>query len=177
MTNNVHSALAATKTEEGLHAAFADESVSHMKYRLFANAARRSGNEALARALEDIADHESEHAGLILEYLDGISDDATNLASLIASEDYAATVLYPDLADVASSEGFAEISDKLRRIASAESRHSSVLTDVYDRLAATPVTPDLPLVCPLCGYLIESSPIPDRCPLCSRKSTNFVPVG
>ena len=178
MTNtHVHSALAATETEKGLHAAFADESVSHMKYRLYADAARRSGNEALARALEEVASHEVEHAGLLLEYLDGISDDATNLDSLIASEDYAATVLYPDLADVASSEGFSEIFDKLRCISVAEARHSAVLTDIRDRLASTPVIPTPPLVCPVCGYLHTSGDLPDRCPLCSRKSTNFLPVG
>lgn len=175
MTNNVHSALAATKTESGLHTAFTDESISHMKYRIFADAARRSGNEALARAFEDIASHEAEHAVLLFEYLDGISDDPTNLESLIASEDYASTILYPELADLAESEGFTEISDKLRCIASAEARHSTVLNNLRTHLAAPAAS--RPLLCPICGYLHSAPDLPDRCPLCSRKTSNFVPVG
>ena len=50
------------KTWANLEAAFAGESMAHIKYRYFAKLAREAGDEATARAFEETADQEVQHA-------------------------------------------------------------------------------------------------------------------
>lgn len=176
MNNEVHSALSGTQTEQNLHTAFENEATAHIKYKLFADAARRNGNEALARTLEQHSANEYEHAELLLEYLDGIGSDIANLTALIADEEYASEVTYPEFADAADSEGFTEIADKMRAIASAEDRHSDVLEEIYDYMTEQDSVPTFAaMYCPICGYTHNGNTAPERCPLCSRPGINFRP--
>ena len=50
------------KTIANLEAAFAGESMAHIKYRYFAKLAREMGDEATARAFEETAAQEVQHA-------------------------------------------------------------------------------------------------------------------
>jgi len=50
------------KTFANLEAAFAGESMAHIKYRYFAKLSREMGDEATARAFEETADQEVMHA-------------------------------------------------------------------------------------------------------------------
>ena len=50
------------KTMENLEAAFAGESMAHIKYRYFAKLARLAGDEETAKAFEETADQEVQHA-------------------------------------------------------------------------------------------------------------------
>ena len=171
MTNQVHSALSGTMTEQNLHTALADKSVSSVKYRLFADKARENGNEALALLLEGVAGNDYRHAELIAEYLGLISSDENNLLSLMASEEYDSTVTYPEYSDTAVKEGFGEIAQKMQAIATADKYHHATLTDAHSTLTGHA---DTPLRCPVCGYTVNTPE--DRCPLCSRPSKYFLPV-
>jgi rubrerythrin len=50
------------KTFQNLEAAFAGESMAHIKYRYFAKLARAAGDDATARVFEETADQEVQHA-------------------------------------------------------------------------------------------------------------------
>lgn len=50
------------KTMANLEAAFAGDSVAHIKYRYFAKLAREMGDEVTARTFEETADQEVMHA-------------------------------------------------------------------------------------------------------------------
>ena len=50
------------KTLQNLEAAFAGESMAHIKYRYFAKIARAAGDEETARTFEETADQEVQHA-------------------------------------------------------------------------------------------------------------------
>ena len=52
----------ASVTIKNLEAAFAGESMAHIKYRYFAKIARAQGDEATAQVFEDTADQEVQHA-------------------------------------------------------------------------------------------------------------------
>ena len=54
--------LEATKTLKNLEAAFAGESMAHIKYRYFARLCRRAGDDARADVFEQTAREEVAHA-------------------------------------------------------------------------------------------------------------------
>lgn len=177
MNNEVHSALGGTVTEENLQNAFGGESRSHMKYMLYADAARRGGDPVLADMLEDFADNEKEHAEIWLEYLGEGGNDMSNIMQLIASEDYENSVMYPEYADDAEKEGFMEIADKMRMTANAEGGHSRMLGSYLASLRnGTRYNGDenTKWVCTNCNYSYEGSAAPERCPLCGYPRAYFV---
>ena len=49
-------------TIKNIEAAFAGESMAHIKYRYFAKIARAAGDEAIAKVFEETADQEVQHA-------------------------------------------------------------------------------------------------------------------
>ncbi len=171
MNNEVHSALSGTATEENLTNAFGSEARSHMKYMLYAAAARREGDPVLARMLEELAENEKEHAEIWLEYLGELNSNDKNISGIIAGEDYDSSVMYPEYADTAENEGFPEIADKMRMAANAESGHSRTLGSYlgsmrsgsrYDGNAQTAWR------CTNCGMSHTGNTPPERCPLCAH---------
>ena len=177
MNNQVHSALGGTATEENLTNAFGGEARSHMKYMLYSDAARRSGDPILAKMLADFADNEKEHAEIWLEYLGELGNNAKNVTGLIASEDYESAIMYPEYADVAEKEGFREIADKMRMAATAESGHSKILGEyLASQKNGTRFKGDADTtwVCTNCGYSLEGSTPPERCPLCGYPRNYFI---
>lgn len=177
MNNEVHSALSGTATEENLNSAFGGEARSHMRYMLYADAARRSGDPVLARMLEDFAENEKEHAEIWLEYLGELGNNMNNITQIIASEDYENSVMYPEYADDAENEGFAEIADKMRMAANAEGSHSRMLGSYLASLkngSRYSGDEDTEWHCTNCNYTLEGAVLPDRCPLCGHPKAYFV---
>lgn len=177
MNNQVHSAIGGTATEENLQNAFGGEARSHMKYMLYADAARRNGDPVLAGLLENFADNEKEHAEIWLEYLGELGDNMSNITQLIASEDYENSVMYPEYADDAEKEGFMEIADKMRMAANAEGGHSRMLGSYLASLrngSRYNGDEDTKWLCTNCGYIHEGSTPPERCPLCGYPRAYFV---
>ena len=120
------------KTLANLEAAFAGESMAHIKYRYFAKLAREQGDEATARVFEETADQEVQHAfgHLDLLYPKAEMSPARSLEIAIAGETYEYTEMYPRFRETAVEEGkagvVAEIDEQI-----AESREHA------DRFAAT----------------------------------------
>ena len=71
------------RTMRNLEAAFAGEAMAHAKYRYFARLARQAGDEETARAFEETADQEIQHAfgHLDLLYPAAVSSKARAVSS------------------------------------------------------------------------------------------------
>ena len=95
------------KTLANLEAAFAGESMAHIKYRYFAKLARDMGDEDTARTFEETADQEVLHAfgHLDLLYPKAEMTPAKALQIAIDGETYEYTEMYPKFRKVAEAEG------------------------------------------------------------------------
>lgn len=95
------------KTMKNLEAAFAGESMAHVKYRYFAKLAREAGDEATARAFEETAAQEVQHAfgHLDLLYPKAETTPARALEIAIAGETYEYSEMYPGFRETAVAEG------------------------------------------------------------------------
>jgi len=94
-------------TIQNLEAAFAGESMAHIKYRYFAKLARAAGDEATARVFEETAEQEVQHAfgHLDLLYPKAELSPARALEIAIEGETYEYTEMYPKFRHLAVEEG------------------------------------------------------------------------
>jgi len=94
-------------TIQNLEAAFAGESMAHIKYRYFAKLAREAGAEDVARIFEETADQEVMHAfgHLDLLYPKAKMTPAKALEIAIEGETYEYTEMYPKFRHLAVQEG------------------------------------------------------------------------
>jgi len=94
-------------TIENLEAAFAGESMAHIKYRYFAKLARAAGAVDVAKIFEDTADQEVMHAfgHLDLLYPTAQLTPAKSLEIAIEGETYEYTEMYPKFRHLAIEEG------------------------------------------------------------------------
>ena len=105
MSNPFHNPQSVTI--QNLEAAFAGESMAHIKYRYFANLCRAMGDEATAKVFEDTADqeilHAFSHADLLFPKANMTVAKALELA--IEGETYEYTEMYPSFRNAAVKEG------------------------------------------------------------------------
>ena len=94
-------------TIQNLEAAFAGESMAHIKYRYFAKLARAAGAEEVAKIFEATADQEVMHAfgHLDLLYPKAKMTPAKALEIAIEGETYEYTEMYPNFRHLAVEEG------------------------------------------------------------------------
>ena len=97
----------AIQTMANLEAAFAGESMAHIKYRYFAKLAREMGDEETAQTFEATADQEVMHAfgHLDLLYPKASMTPAKALQIAIDGETYEYTEMYPGFRQTAEREG------------------------------------------------------------------------
>lgn len=98
-----------TVTGKNLEAAFAGESMAHMKYRYFARLAREMGDEETAKAFEETMNQEIAHAlgHLDILYPKETLTPAKMLEIAIAGETYEYTEMYPKFRETAEAENHA----------------------------------------------------------------------
>lgn len=94
-------------TIKNIEAAFAGESMAHIKYRYFAKVCRAAGDERSANVFEETAAQEVQHAfgHLDLLYPTGELTPAKALELAIAGETYEYTEMYPQFRHLAEQEG------------------------------------------------------------------------
>lgn len=97
------------KTIANLEAAFAGESMAHIKYRYFARIARAEGDEETAKIFEETANQEVQHAFGHLDLLYPKTEMTTQrcLQMAIEGETYEYTEMYPGFLKTAQQEGHA----------------------------------------------------------------------
>ncbi len=174
-----------SKTEANLWEAFAGESKARNRYTFYASQAKKDGYEQIASIFEDTANNEKEHAKLWFKYLSGgkIGPTQENLKAAAAGEHYEWTDMYKHMAETAEQEGFQEIADTMRRVATIEKTHEErylkLLKNVEDNLVFR-CGEETVWVCRNCGYVYVGKEAPAVCPACKhprsyfqRKATNY----
>lgn len=130
------------KTLQNLEAAFAGESMAHVKYRYFAKLARAAGDEITARIFEETADQEVMHAfgHLDLLYPAAEMTPAKSLEIAIAGETYEYSEMYPGFRRTAVEEGHSdavrEIDDQIAESKEHARAFKAVLEKAAKRFAA-----------------------------------------
>jgi rubrerythrin len=130
------------KTLANLEAAFAGESMAHIKYRYFAKLARAMGDEDTARTFEETADQEVMHAfgHLDLLYPKASMSPAKALQIAIDGETYEYTEMYPGFRKTAELEGnaaaMAEMDEQIEESKVHAAQFKATLDKAQKRFAA-----------------------------------------
>ena len=129
-------------TVKNIEAAFAGESMAHIKHRYFARIARAAGDEATARVFEQTADQEVQHAfgHLDLLYPKSEMTPARALQMAIEGETYEYTEMYPQFRHLAEQEGnaaaVAEMDEQIAESKEHAARFAQTLAKAARRFAA-----------------------------------------
>ncbi len=137
-----HPAANESITIKNLEAAFAGESMAHIKYRYFAKLAREAGDEDTAKIFEETAAQEVMHAfgHLDLLYPKAEMTSAKALQIAIEGETYEYTEMYPQFRHLAVEEGnsdaVAEYDEQIEESKVHASQFKAVLEKAAKRFAA-----------------------------------------
>jgi rubrerythrin len=129
-------------TIQNLEAAFAGESMAHIKYMWFAKQCRAAGDEATARVFEETASQEVQHAFGHAELLfsSETMTPAKCLQYAIDGETYEYTEMYPKFRHEAEQEGHADAVKEIDTQIAESKEHAAmfqaVLTKAAKRFAA-----------------------------------------
>lgn len=130
------------KTMANLEAAFAGESMAHIKYRYFARLAREAGDEDTALTFEATAEQEVMHAfgHLDLLYPKALMTPARALQIAIDGETYEYTEMYPGFRATAQAEGqaaaVAEMNEQIQESKVHAAQFRATLEKAQKRFAA-----------------------------------------
>ncbi len=184
-------------TVESLVKAFIGESQARNRYTFYAKIAKKEGFEQIAGIFLITAENEKEHADNLFklvnklkkkttEKMDEIAVEAAaptilgttaeNLKAAIAGENYEYTKMYPEFAGIAEKDGFPEIGQRLRAIATAEKHHEEryrkLLKEVEKRTFFKKEK-EVWWVCRECGYMHFGKEPPEECPSCDHSRSYF----
>lgn len=182
--------LKGTQTEKNLLLAYHGESINRNLYTYFADRAKEEGFEQIAAIFLETANHEHEHARQELNFLQtsdvelptlvypvkGVNNTMSNLETAVAGEHYEQTTMYPDFARIADKEGFSEVAQMLRHIATVEAQHEERYRALLKNLKEGKVFRKDRIVkwkCRICGYVKEGEEAPHSCPICSYSQAYF----
>ena len=178
-----------TKTEQNLLKSFAGESQARGRYVYFASIAKKEGYEQIAAIFNETAEQEKEHAKRFFKFLEGgmveitasypagiLSTTVENLKAAAAGENEEWSELYPEFAKVADEEGFPQIAEAFRRIATVEAGHEARYLKLYERMINGTVFEDeeeIEWQCHNCGYIHKGKKAPEVCPACQHPKAYF----
>lgn len=185
--------LKGTKTEKNLANAYVAESTAYTRYTYFSQTAQKEQYFHFANIFAETADNELHHAKIFLKYLTNgvvmtdqlgidpgiLSPTVSNLAVAAAEEQKEGVEMYQKSADVADEEGFSEIADVFRAVATIENHHKERFDLMKWQIDNDKVWKrDKPIKwqCLVCGYIFEGTEPPEKCPACSHPYQHFMPA-
>lgn len=168
--------LKGSKTEANLKAAFAGESQARNKYSYFASVAKKEGYEQISAIFLETADNEKEHAKKIFKFLSGIGSTVDNLKEAAAGENYEWISMYKEFEAAAREEGFTEIADFFKSVATVEKEHEKRYLALLENLKKGNIfkkEQELEWKCRNCGHVFLGKEAPDLCPTCAHPQAYF----
>ncbi|NCC24640.1 MAG: rubrerythrin family protein [Deltaproteobacteria bacterium] len=182
-----------TQTEKNLLIAFSGESQARNRYTYFASVAKKEGYVQISDIFTETANQEKEHAKRLFKYLEGgelevcasypagvIGSTVDNLLAAADGEQHEHESMYPEFAQTAEAEGFAELGAVFRAIAVAEKQHEKRYRDLAANIKAGRVfQKDACVVwrCRNCGYIHTAQAAPRVCPACDHPQAHFELLG
>lgn len=168
--------IAGSKTESNIKEAFAGESQARNKYTFFASVAKKEGYEQISELFLETANNEKEHAKLLLKRINGIGDTRANLQAAAQGENHEWTSMYAQFEKEAREEGFNDIADIFKGLASIEREHDERFRALLSSIDSGTVFKREAAVewkCRNCGYIHEEQEAPDVCPVCDHPKAYF----
>lgn len=178
-----------TKTEKNLVIAYMAESSAYTRYTFYAAQANKEGYYPVERIFTETAANEMRHGKVFFKFLEGgsvevplavdagvIADTASNLETAAREELYEGVKLYTDSAAVAEEEGFPEIAEHFRAIATIEEHHRQRFERYLKRVKdGTVWKREKPIKwqCMVCGYIFEGTEPPKVCPGCDHPYQHY----
>lgn len=178
-----------TRTEKNLVTAYLAESSAYTRYTFYAKQANKEGYYPIERVFTETAENEIHHGKVFFKFLEGgqvevpmnadagiIGTTAENLAIAAHEEMVEGVEMYTTAAKVADEEGFPEIAEHFRAIATVEDHHrrrfERYLAQVKD---GTVWKRDhaIKWQCMVCGYIFEGTEPPKVCPGCDHPYQHY----
>lgn len=187
---SANKSIKGTQTEKNLVISYVAESTAYTRYMFYAAQAEKENYFPIQRVFEETAANEMRHAKVYFKFLKGgsvtvpvgvdagvIGTTAENLETAAREELEEGTKLYEAFAKVADEEGFTEIAEHFRAIATIEERHHRrflhYLKQVKD---GTVWKRDKPIIwkCLVCGYEYKGTEPPVECPACDHPREHYM---
>ena len=169
---------------------FAGESQARTRYTVYAQVARKEGQEWIARVFEETAANEAVHAEEFLEMLQKLGGCAPNidlaagypfeLGTTAENLQFAANgelhehdTAYPEFSELARREGYDDAARLWMQIARIEGVHHNVFRSMYEQLTGGTLTEKAEPIqwrCLNCGYTYEGIRACDPCPVCKKEA-------
>lgn len=182
-----------TKTERNLANAFVAESTAYSRYVFFAKTAEKEQYFHFSNIFQETADNELHHAKIFLKYLTKgavttlpvgvdpgiLSPTVDNLAVAASEEEREGVEQYTKSAEVAEEEGFPDIAEVFRAIATIENHHKERFDLMREQIEKDTVWKRPKAIkwqCLVCGYIFEGKEPPEKCPACSHPYQHFMPA-
>jgi rubrerythrin len=168
-----------SKTDDNLKAAFAGESQARNKYTYFAMKAREEGYHYIAKVFEEAAENEKQHAMDHFKLMGGIGSTAENLKAAIGGEHYETVEMYPTFAQDAKDEGQDAAAILFDQVAKIEARHRDrykKLLEMVENGTVWKREEPIKWKCSACGYVLESTEPPPKCPACKNPKEFYEPA-
>lgn len=179
------------QTVLNLARSFAGESQARTRYTIYAQVARKEGQEWIARIFEETAANEAVHAEEFLEMMEklgGCSENidisagypyllgntSENLAAAADGELHEHDHAYPEFAEMARREGFDDAARLWLQIARIEGVHHNTfrqLKEQFDGNTLFKKTEPITWQCLNCGYTYEGPNACDPCPVCNKPAS------
>jgi len=160
-------------TKESLEAAFAGESMAHMRYLVFSEKAAKEGKPNLARLFKAIAYAEQVHATNHYRELGQIKDTPGNLQTCIDGEHFEVNEMYPVYHQTAEFQQEKGAARSTHYALEAEKIHEKMYGNAKPVAeSGKDLTLDTVRICPVCGHTVEGD-APEVCPICGAKGSLF----
>jgi len=173
-------------TETNLRSAFAGESQAHIRYKIFAERAEKSGWANVARLFNAISLAERIHAGnhfrniltkggaqTVSAAVFGARSTSEDLQAGIDGETFEIDEMYPVYKSVAQFQGEKAAETSFTWALEAEKIHVSLYKKAKQAVdQGKDVTLGPIQICSTCGYTVEGD-APDKCPICSAARDKF----
>jgi rubrerythrin len=173
-------------TETNLRSAFAGESQAHIRYKIFAERAEKSGWPNVARLFNAISIAERIHAGshfrniltkggaqTVSAAVFGARNTSEDLQAGIDGETFEINEMYPVYKAVAQFQGEKAAETSFTWALEAEKIHASLYRKAKQAVdQGKDVTLGPIRICSVCGYTVEGD-APDKCPMCGASRDKF----
>lgn len=173
-------------TETNLRSAFAGESQAHIRYKMFAERAEKSGFSNVARLFNAISFAEKIHAGnhfrnilskggfqTVSAAVFGARNSSEDLQAGIDGETFEINEMYPAYKTVAQFQTEKAAETSFAWALEAEKIHASLYRKAKQEVDQGKDASLGPIqICSTCGYTIEGD-APDKCPICGARKDEF----
>lgn len=182
-----------TKTEQNLGMAYLAESTAYTRYTYYAQSAQKEMYYHFADIFNETAANELHHAKIFLKLLpEGTTVTAPvgvdtgvltptldNLKVAAAEEEREGVDFYTKAAEVALEEGFPDIAQTFKAIATIENHHKERFDLMAWQIENDKVwksDKSQKWQCLVCGYIFEGTQPPEKCPACKHPYQHFMPA-